>query len=142
MEEQQVQEDTPSKVTEITMPWNRLVLHQYLGSDTFELGEYIDVRWGKYMIHVPAGITTDLASRPIGDSSGIWNIAAVVHDFLYNGGEMKHRKDTHILYAPTREEADQVFLDVMMVTNVPKITRDTFYAAVVIFGADKWKGMV
>lgn len=86
-------------------------------------------------IMITAGFLTDLASIP----RILWNIIApfelsteapVVHDFLYrNGGLGKY----------TREQADQIFLELMAKEGVVWWKRHVAYRAVRLFAWGSWK---
>lgn len=93
-------------------------------------------------VTVPVGFRTDFASIPrpfrnLFSAVGKYSKAAVVHDFLYNGGWV-----TQILiddvtgdtferhWHPTRKEADDIFLEAMKVLGVGWFTRTSVYLAV------------
>jgi hypothetical protein len=83
-------------------------------------------------IIIPEGFETDFASTPKllypwFPPIGIYNKAAMVHDFLYS-------ESTPI----TRREADKFFLQAMGVLNVPKWKRKLMYFAVRLFGASHY----
>lgn len=73
---------------------------------------------------VPEGFETDLASIPawvprwLADPNGHSRLAAIVHDFLCK---------QEVVYRPT---ADRVFLEAMLVAEVPKWRAYMMYAAV------------
>lgn len=83
------------------------------------------------VITVPAGFVTDLASiprvfyistPPIGD----YDMAAVVHDFLYTA------------QVTTRAQADGIFKQAMQDCGVGWYTRTKMYLAVRMFGGKIW----
>lgn len=81
---------------------------------------------------VPEGFVTDFASTPKFlypwfPPIGIYNKAAMVHDFLYS-------ESTPI----TRAEADKFFLQAMEVLKVPAWKRRLMYFAVRLFGASHY----
>lgn len=83
---------------------------------------------------VPEGFVTDFASTPklfypIFPPIGIYNKAAMVHDFLYSAGS-----DADI----TRKDADRFFLQAMAVLKVPMWKRRLMYFAVRLFGASHY----
>ena len=128
-------------MTTVDMSSPYMYLRQYDGEDIFEVAVIpITVYWGDYRIHVHVGFKTDLASKPPPlNTSGKWNKAAVVHDFLYNGGEMYHMT-LKVMLAPTREQADQIFCDIMEELGVDDIEREIMHGAVALFGDSSWKG--
>lgn len=81
---------------------------------------------------VPEGFVTDFASIPrplwpIYPKTGRYQLAAVVHDFLY------WEQST------TRKEADQIFLEGMKESEVPTKDRSIIYSAVRGGGESAWK---
>ncbi|MBK1832742.1 DUF1353 domain-containing protein [Roseibacillus ishigakijimensis] len=81
---------------------------------------------------VPEGFVTDFASIPrplwpIYPKTGRYQLAAVVHDFLY------WEQTT------TRKEADEIFLAGMIESDVPKKDRTVIYQAVRTGGGRAWK---
>lgn len=85
-------------------------------------------------ITVPRGFETDFASVPrlfwrLLPSSGEYNEAAVVHDFLYRC----------MTYTYTRKEADKVFLELMKRSGVSVIKRRLMYAGVRMGGWTAWR---
>lgn len=84
------------------------------------------------VITVPTGFTTDLASVPrlpvvfllFGATS---SEAAVVHDYLYQTGEV------------SRSTADAVLREASCLTGVPPWRRWPMWAAVRVFGGTRWK---
>jgi len=79
------------------------------------------------VITVPQGFETDLASIPWPASmllpkSGIYNQAAVLHDYLYT------------TQTRPRAEADHIFLEAMKTLGVSWWIRTTMYTAVRLFG--------
>lgn len=85
-------------------------------------------------ITIPENFITDFASTPKllypwFPPIGIYNKAAMVHDFLYS------ENCTTI----TRNEADKFFLQAMEVLKVPKWKRKLMYFAVRLFGKSHFK---
>ncbi len=83
-------------------------------------------------IDVPVGFATDFASVPrllwfFLPKWGKYGNAAVIHDFLY------------FKQSTSREEADRIFLEAMLVLNVPKWQRYCLYTGVRIGGWWAWK---
>lgn len=83
------------------------------------------------IIEVPAGFETDFASVPracwqLVPPWGQYSPAAVVHDYLYNTGQMP------------RVESDNIFLDVMAALGVPWWQRQIMYWGVRIGGWLAW----
>lgn len=86
-------------------------------------------------IVIPDGFTFDLASVP----RALWSLIApfelsilapLVHDFLYRGNDERY----------SRNEADDLFRDLMEREGVPWWRRWAAYAAVVRYGAEFWRG--
>lgn len=89
---------------------------------------------------VPAGFDTDLASVPwfarwLIASGGLHAKAAVVHDYLYERGLITGPGG---LEAPSRSEADGIFLEAMGVLLVPRWRRYLMWLAVRIGGKGAW----
>lgn len=84
------------------------------------------------VIDVPIGFHTDFASIPrplwaVFPRWGKYGNAAVVHDWLYRSQRR------------SRKEADDIFLEGMVVLDVPRWTRRTIYYAVRWFGCFAWR---
>jgi len=82
-------------------------------------------------ITVPKGFVTDFASVPslfwiIVPPDGEYTAAAVVHDFLY------------CLQDRTRNEADNIFLEIMRELGVSAWKREVMWLAVRMFGWIPW----
>lgn len=97
-----------------------------------EFTYYIGKENSNEFIVVPKGFITDFASVP----RGLWNIfppdgeytqAAVLHDYMYSEN----------LFA--RKRCDEIFLEAMVVLNVPKWKRVLMFWAVRTFGGFCWK---
>lgn len=87
---------------------------------------------------VPEGFITDFASTPkvlysIFPPIGIYNKAAMVHDFLYSG-ECPLKIE--------RAQADLFFLQAMAVLKVPKWKRKLMYFAVKLFGKSHFRSAI
>lgn len=87
---------------------------------------------GKYIIAVPKGFVTDLASVPRLPlaylvAGGMADKAAVVHDFLYENA------------IGTKEQADLIFLEAMKASGVSAWRRRLMYWAVCLGGKGKFK---
>ena len=84
-----------------------------------------------FIIHVPSGFKTDLASTPFFAWSlgfpkwGQYSKAAVVHDYLYQSKLVD------------RATADAIFREAMGVLGVPRWKANVMYSAVRLFG---WLG--
>jgi hypothetical protein len=84
-----------------------------------------------FIIVVPAGFVTDFASTPralwsVIPPTGRYQLAAVVHDFLYWD------------QGCTREQADAIFRVAMAESNVKPFERDLMWQAVRRFGEAPW----
>jgi len=91
---------------------------------------------GEYY-HVPAGALTDGASIP----RALWLVcgqpmevprlyAALVHDYLYAGGDPE----------ATRKDADDLYRDLCVALGVPKWRACIEWAALRAFGDGHWQG--
>ncbi len=83
-------------------------------------------------VQVPIGFVTDYASIPrvlwsVLPPHGTYSAAAVIHDWLYWA------------QTTTREEADRVFLEAMLVSCVGQAKRAVIYRAVRLFGGAAWR---
>ncbi len=93
---------------------------------------HIGTEYSKNKITVPKGFVTDFASVPnpvrmLIPKWGKYGKAACLHDWLYNCKTV------------TRLEADNLFLEAMVVMGVPRWQRITMYIAVRAFGFWAWK---
>ena len=84
-----------------------------------------------FVVVVPAGFVTDFASTPralwsVIPPTGRYQLAAVVHDFLYWD------------QACEREQADAIFRVAMAESNVKPFERDLMWQAVRRFGLSAW----
>ena len=87
----------------------------------------------EFVIVVPAGFVTDFASTPraiwaVLPPAGQYQLAAVVHDFLY--------WDQGCL----RQQADDLLRVAMAESNVKPVERDIMWQAVRRFGESAWAG--
>ncbi len=92
---------------------------------------YLDKTGKRIDLIIPEGFVTDFASTPtllysIFPPIGIYNKAAIVHDYLYTAAIL------------TRKESDLFFLQAMEVLEVPRWKRRLMFAAVRIFGAKRF----
>lgn len=91
------------------------------------------------VICVPAGFITDFASIPwlfwmFLPAWGKYGKAAVLHDWIY----FLHR-DVNILSSWTRKQADQIFLEAMLVSGTKPWKAKVMYWAVRLFGWAAWR---
>lgn len=100
---------------------------------SFYIGKKEDNRW----VHVPAGFLTDGASVPrplwaIIPPWGPWGQAAIVHDYLceYLSITVDGRP-----VSITRQYADLLFLEMLIVLGVPELKRKMLYSAVAAYTA-------
>jgi len=101
-------------------------------SDKWQLVKPLIYRAGESTFLVPAGFATDLASiprplRPLFPVHGKHTRAAVVHDWLYQGGIVD------------RETADAIFSLAMRESGVGWLKRKLFHGAVRLAGRFFWK---
>jgi len=92
---------------------------------------YINEVGGQKDVIIPEGFITDFASTPrllypIFPPIGIYNKAAMVHDYLYTSAILP------------RKECDLFFLQAMEVLQVPKWKRKMMFWAVRCFGAKRF----
>jgi hypothetical protein len=138
---------TPLRVERLDGPRRWRVYEAF----TYRIG---DPDSDQYIV-VPKGFVTDLASIP----RGLWNLfppaggqydkAAVLHDYLYNGGcivEIREELDEYGYYNETehslivtRRLADHVLLEAMQVLGVGWFARSTIYAGVRVGGRRAWR---
>lgn len=92
--------------------------------------------WESYdgrVFTVPVGFKTDLATigflNKIFRTSGNWNKAAVLHDFLY----------TIPIGSLDRKSVDKYFLEALEDCNVNFITRNIMYYSVRLYGIFRWR---
>lgn len=93
-----------------------------------------------FVVAVPEGFTTDFASIP----RGLWNVipkrgkhdkAAVLHDAGYRGKLLDIYGEPLVL---TRKQTDELFLEAMEVSGVGRLTRQTMFWAVRLFGGSSY----
>lgn len=92
-------------------------------------------------IFVPLGFQTDLLSAPrfmwtiTGLSpDGLYRVAAVIHDYLYSlQGALPG-----LPAAYTREQCDDILLEIMTRINIPWAQRKAAFYAVRLFGGTHW----
>ena len=108
---------------------------------------------GQVPINIRAGFVTDFASVPWPFWSfirpwGNWGKAAVVHDWLYQKQERYKKglaygtgpRDVPITLSPvSRKEADDIFLEAMIVLGVAPWRRRLMYWGVRAFGWLAWR---
>ncbi|MGB0750253.1 MAG: DUF1353 domain-containing protein [Magnetospiraceae bacterium] len=96
-----------------------------------------------YDIVVPIGFVCDLASTPawsLTQNSGRYNVAAVVHDWLYfNAAPNVSWRFAPFLRGMTRKEADECFRDIMVDIGVGFYLRNKMYLAVRVGGWRAWR---
>ncbi|MDQ3515271.1 MAG: DUF1353 domain-containing protein [Gemmatimonadota bacterium] len=98
----------------------------------YRLLEKLQFATGAIAVTVPAGFVTDFASVPrmlwrLFPPAGVYNRAAVVHDFLYRTG------------LTSRAVADALFLDAMIEIGVPWLVRWLMYIGVRIGGRSSYR---
>lgn len=105
--------------------------------EVYEPFNFYSRRYKKNYV-VPKGWKTDLASVPRLPLVYLWyggrgNAAGVLHDHLYKEGmQLKQIK--------SRMEADKVFLEAMLSTEVDKKTAEAMYNAVRLHGEEHFHG--
>lgn len=114
----------PLTVTQVDANWRMWVLAQQL---TYEVG----FKGSGRAICVPQGFPTDGATVPralwaLLPYWGTYSRAAVVHDYLL----IRLRTGDPHPEAPTRRQADRIFLEAMEVCGTGRIVRTLMYWAV------------
>lgn len=111
------------------------VMKANIGQVPVKLVEKFDVMFRGELYTVPAGFETDGASIP----RWLWPVcghplqaprvvAAIVHDFLYGGGDPE----------ATREDADDLYRDMQIALGIPRWKAYVEWAALVMFGKSHW----
>jgi len=111
------------------------LLTEPIGERKWILREEYKYEINGYIIVVPKGFTTDLASVPrvlwvFFPPFGKYTRAAIVHDYLYS-----ELNDTGI----NRYWADKIFYHIMQELGVAGYKRAPMYQAVRMFGEPAWK---
>ena len=110
-------------ITELVVKWSE---------DKWHLEDPLIYMGNKDQFLIPEGFETDLASVPrvfqsIFPKNGLYTLAAVVHDWLY---------ETKTI---SRKDADGIFRRIMRESGVGRFTRYTMWGAVRLFGGFVWK---
>lgn len=92
-------------------------------------------------VFVPSGFVTDFASVPrilwpLFPPYGRYGKAAVVHDWLYAHKWLFDKNAERMKI--TKEQADTIFYEAMLVLDVPKWKAKLMYWAVKMFGKKAW----
>lgn len=86
------------------------------------------------IVHIPRGFVSDFASIPkffrrmYQPATGKHRRAAIVHDYLYRTPEASF----------TKEESDNIFVEIMKADGVSKFNRYVLHKAVAIFGGGSY----
>ena len=100
---------------------------------------------GKFLLVVPKGYVSDLASVPsifFWWQWGKWNIAAIAHDYIYEHGYINGvnpDKSETLKLECTRSKADQLFFANCLALGVNPITAFLMFLACRLFGWIWWK---
>ena len=79
------------------------------------------------------GLSIPAIVRPlVGPATGRPFVAGLLHDFLYSRSSTAH-------YPMEREDADELFLEVMTNLKIGRVRRMLIYRAVRCFGKPHWK---
>ena len=111
----------------------------------YEVVEDYTYKSGTYSITVPKGFIYDRASIPrvfwvLIDKDSLSNVAPLFHDYLYrNGGELPANQVSPYRKF-SREETDELFLELMTKCGVNKWRREAAYQAVRRGAMLAWKG--
>lgn len=105
------------------------------GEGQFELAFDFDLEYRGEKYHVPAGFVTDGASIPFelrcicGDPFDIPRLyAAIVHDYLYSGGDAES----------TRADADDLYRDLQIAFGISRWKAYIEWAVLRVFGASHY----
>ena len=117
------------------MEITKLITHPLSDGKRQELFQDYSYDINGYIITVPKGFITDLASVPrsfwtIFPPFGVYTPAAVIHDFLYS-----EYNATGI----NRTLSDKIFLFIMRELGVGFFKSKTMYRGVRLFGETSWK---
>lgn len=98
-----------------------------------EFTYHVGSKYSRDSIHVPANSITDFASVPrifwaLLPPWSTYGKAAVLHDYIYQS------------HCRTREEADRIFYEAMLVNGTGRWKARVMYLAVRWFGWLAWKG--
>ena len=120
----------PEKVSYSKEASERLGRDYWLVTEGFSY--YIGKKGSNQWVHVPAGFLTDGASVPqplwsVIPPWGPWGQAAIVHDYLceYLSITVDGKPQ-----AISRQYADLLFLEMLIVLDVPELNRKMMYSAV------------
>lgn len=116
------------------------------GKKTFRLIEDWRFKHDRFtsILVVPEGYKSDLASIPswiFWWQWGRWNIAAILHDFIYEHGYIlvETKESLRRIYLSKRA-ADLLFYEICCFLEVPPTTAKLMYRAVCLFGRGVWDG--
>jgi len=117
------------------MEITKLITHPLSDGKRQELFQDYSYEINGYIINVPKGFITDLASVPrsfwtIFPPFGVYTPAAVIHDFLYS---------EYNVTGINRTLSDKIFLFIMRELGVGFFKSKTMYRAVRLFGETSWK---
>lgn len=118
-----------------------------LAKKEFKLLEPLYLPIGSHDIYIPIGFATDLASIPaflFWLQWGLWNAAAIAHDFAYANGFVivcQPQVSSELIQIElTREQADFMFLNKLRQDGVNPLLARAMFLAVRAFGGPKWLG--
>jgi hypothetical protein len=120
-------------------------VRQIGATKNYEVVEDYTYKSGAYSITVPKGFIYDRASIPrvfwvLIDKDSLSNVAPLFHDLLYRSGGVLPTNQVSPYRKFSREEADDLFLELMAKSGVNKWRREAAYQAVRRGAALAWKG--
>jgi hypothetical protein len=120
-------------------------VRQIGATKNYEVVEDYTYKSGTYSITVPKGFIYDRASIPrvfwvLIDKDSLSNVAPLFHDLLYRNGGALPTNQVSPYRKFSREETDDLFLELMTKSGVNKWRREAAYQAVRRGAGLAWKG--
>lgn len=114
-------------------------------SDEYEVVDDYTYQFRDYKITVPKGFRYDRASIPrifwvVIDKDSLSNVAPLFHDLLYRYGGKLAQNQVSPYKVFTRDDADELFLELMTKCGVMPLRRETAYKIVRAFAKSHWNG--
>ena len=111
----------------------------------YEVVDDYTYQFKDYKITVPKGFRYDRASIPrvfwvIIDKDSLSNVAPLFHDLLYRYGGKLAQNQVSPYKQFSREDADELFLELMTKCGVMPLRRETAYKIVRAFAKSHWNG--
>ena len=120
-------------------------VRQIGATKNYEVVEDYTYDSGKYKITVPKGFIYDRASIPrifwvLVDKDSLSNVAPLFHDYLYRQGGVLPENQVSPYRKFSRNDTDDLFLELMTKCGVNRWRREAAYQAVRRGGGYAWKG--